>query len=663
MVSETFDPLIDDTREVVSVQKLSKTYGKTKALSDVSVRIQHGEIFGLIGPDGSGKSSLIRAVAGVQRYDSGTVKVFRRRVQCERSAEAVKSRMGLMPQGLGNNLYSELSIEENIDYFAGLREVSGDVLLDRKERLMEMTRLTAFRHRPMKQLSGGMKQKLGLICTLIHEPELVLLDEPTTGVDPVSRRDFWAILTQLVHQSGMSAIVSTAYMDEAAYMDRLALLMNGEVISEGKEEEIEALIPGTVVAYQSECSFADAQRIQTKFPLVQSLGNNVRVFIPHRHDDDAKAAVSACVDAPPDKMSVSPPELEDVLASLLCGNDESHHKSSSDRLRQAPENQSIDQAPKNSPIVADNLVRDFGDFRAVDDVSFEIPEGRIFGLLGANGAGKTTVIKMLTGLLRVSSGTGSVAGADITRASQAIRERIGYMSQSFSLYTDMTALENLEFYAGVYGLFPRERRIRVPELIVNTGLDGYENRLTSTLPMGIRQRLALACALVHRPTVIFLDEPTSGVDVLGRRLFWDILQRLARQDNVAILVTTHYMSEAEHCDDLALMYAGRVIASGTPDSLKTRLAHEVGSPLLLSTSDPLSALRVAESNGYQSAALFGRFLRVLSRDAFADEQHLRNLFFEQNIRVGHTRRAPIAMEDVFVNSILSAEQELKTASR
>ncbi len=647
-----------ETQNVVEVRGVNKNYKRTVALRDIELDVREGEVFGLIGPDGSGKSSLIRAIAGVQQYDAGVITILGNRIDSERSAERIKSRVGLMPQGLGNNLYPQLSIDENIDYFAGLRLVPKDTLRKRKEQLLAMTRLTEFRDRPMNQLSGGMKQKLGLVCTLIHQPELVLLDEPTTGVDPVSRRDFWSILTDLVHQSGVTAIISTAYMDEAAYTDRLALLMDGKIIFQGSDDSHLALAPGTIVSYQIKNAHHETQRIRKKHSQVQALGDLVRVFVRDAEPDAAIASVAEIASPERGVLTASPPDLEDVVASHLI----TEHAATSS----APEPLQIDDSNPTTTtdlhlhgpalIQADQLVRDFGKFRAVDHVCLEVAAGRIFGLLGSNGAGKTTVIKMLTGLLPPTSGAGNVAGARIGRASQAIRERIGYMSQSFSLYLDLTAMENLKFYAGVYGLFPKRCRKRIPDLVEKVGLVGYEHRLTADLPMGIRQRLALGCALVHRPRVIFLDEPTSGVDVLGRRQFWEILVRLARHEGVAILVTTHYMVEAEHCDDLALMYAGRIVAAGTPAKLRSELKENAGVPLTFATSSPTQALRVVRENGFQRAATFGRNLRILSTDIERDKQRLTELFRRENMDVSDWQSNELTMDDVFVDSILSQEQ-------
>jgi len=548
-------------QNVVEVRGAGKSYRRTVALQQIDLDVRQGEVFGLIGPDGSGKSSLIRAISGVQRYDTGVITVFGTRLDSERSAEKVKGRIGLMPQGLGNNLYPELSIDENIDYFAGLRLVPKSTLNERKDQLLAMTRLSKFRDRPMKQLSGGMKQKLGLVCTLIHQPEFVLLDEPTTGVDPVSRRDFWSILTDLVHDSGMTAIISTAYMDEADYMDRLALLMNGRIISQGSEDALLKLAPGTIVSYPIENAHLESQRIHKQYPQVQAVGDLVRVFVRDLESDAALDDIAEIASPNHGAFTTAPPDLEDVVASLLI-RDASGLPSATEEIN--ADDCAVTRPPMlhsdGPPLIqANQLVRDFGKFRAVDEVCFEVAPGRVFGLLGSNGAGKTTVIKMLTGLMPPTSGSGSVAGVQIGRASQAIRERIGYMSQSFSLYLDLTAMENLEFYAGVYGLFPKQRSQRISELIEKVGLYGYERRSTADLPMGIRQRLALACALVHQPRVIFLDEPLTGLDPTHQDLVSDALRACAR-DGATIVLSTHRLREAqEFIQDVVLMAEGQVV--------------------------------------------------------------------------------------------------------
>jgi ABC-type multidrug transport system ATPase subunit len=544
----------------IRVEGFTKRYGKRVAADGLSLTVQAGEIYGLVGADGAGKSSLMKAVAGVLAFDAGTVEVFGTRVDSERSAEQVKRRIGFLPQGLGLNLYPDLSIEENVDFFGRLRGVPAAELLERKRQLLEMTRLDSFRARPMRQLSGGMKQKLGLVCTLIHEPDLVILDEPTTGVDPVSRRDFWAILGKLLEEKGVTALVSTAYLDEADRFHRVSLFHEGKVMGEGSPAELVATVPGTLALFRAEPQAEALPRLKAAFPQTEAMGAWLRVFAEGLDAPRARGAVDkALAGIPPTDWFAREPELEDVFVAML--------RQRGAKLESAfPADSRVPAASTDLAIEARGLTRLFGDFRAADTVSFSVPQGEIFGLLGANGAGKTTVIKMLTGILKPSSGEGRVAGADMRSAGLAIKERIGYMSQAFSLYHDLSVIENIRLYAGIYGLDGRQAQRRSDWVIGMAGLAGFENDAAGRLPMGLRQRLALGCALVHEPRVLFLDEPTSGVDPIGRRMFWDILFHLSRREGVAILVTTHYMSEAEHCDHLALMYAGRVVADASPEA-------------------------------------------------------------------------------------------------
>lgn len=589
--------LVTDAGAAIRVHGLRKAYGKRIAVDGVDLAVRRGEIFGLIGADGAGKSSLMKAVAGVLAFDDGELEVFGASLDSERAAERIKDRLGFMPQGLGLNLYSELSVEENIDFFAKLRLVPARDLAARKRRLLAVTRLDKFKDRPMKQLSGGMKQKLGLICTLIHEPELVILDEPTTGVDPVSRRDFWAILSELVAQKGITALVSTAYMDEVSRFHRLALLHAGKVLAKGTPADIRA---GAQVTGESEADELDLEDVF--IALLQQRG-----LVPVERE-----------------MASTPSVMTTQRTS--------------------------------SAIEALDLSRDFGAFRAVDQVSFQVKPGEIFGLLGANGAGKTTVIKMLTGILRPSGGRGRVAGAEMRAGGMAIKERIGYVSQAFSLYLDLSVVENIRLYAGIYGLGGAESRRRTQWVIDMAGLAGHETDRPTALPMGLRQRLALGCALVHRPQVLFLDEPTSGVDPVGRRQFWDILFRLARADGVAILITTHYMSEAEHCDRLALMYAGRIVADDTPEALKREVESEVGGLLDFDVDDSRRALALLREADYAGAYLHGARLRLLSHDPQGDTRRIRDLFAGADLALGDIATRRLSMEDVFVHRVTALER-------
>jgi len=647
----------DQSAPVVQIQNFCKRYRKHVAVQELDLVIQPGEIYGLIGPDGAGKSSLMKAVAGVLTYDEGDVDVFGVRIDSEAAAEKVKGRIGFMPQGLGLNLYAELSVEENIDFFAQLRGVSSELLAERKRKLLAMTRLGKFLNRPMKKLSGGMKQKLGLVCTLIHEPELVILDEPTTGVDPVSRRDFWAILAELLREQGITALVSTAYMDEATRFQRLALMYEGRVLAEGDPDHIRQIVPGSLVEVAVEPQIEALQRLKVKYPQVEAVGPIIRAFVDKIPSEEARNQINAMLEGLSVKeIRTTEPELEDAFVALLR-----QQKLADQSAIEEPETLSSDLPSSNEvAIEARGLTRDFGDFRAVDNVSFKVMQGEIFGLLGANGAGKTTVIKMLTGILPLSSGEGHVAGENMRRASQVIKERIGYMSQAFSLYQDMTVVENIRLYARIYAVPRGQLKQRTDWVISMAGLQGVEDRLAGKLPMGIRQRLALGCALVHQPQVLFLDEPTSGVDPIGRRRFWDILVKMARVEQVTILVTTHYMSEAEHCDHLTLMYAGRVIADATPAQMKQALQQEAGQLLEIATDRPLVALKLLEEAGFEGVALFGKRIHLLAKDPQQDQQQIESLLSEQGVSLlGIHPRIP-SLEDVFVYQVMTLEKEMNS---
>jgi drug efflux transport system ATP-binding protein len=640
---------------VVCVTGFRKQYGRTVAVDGVDLTVAPGEIYGLIGPDGAGKSSLMKAIAGVQTYSAGQVEVFGVPLASEGAAESIKGRIGFMPQGLGLNLYPELSIEENVDYFARLRMLPEAELAERKQRLLQMTRLERFRDRPMKNLSGGMKQKLGLVCTLIHEPELVVLDEPTTGVDPVSRRDFWAILSQLLRERGITALVSTAYLDEASRFHHLTLLYNGRPVAEGEPKQLHSLVPGSLVSLQAEPQTEALARLKVRFPQVEALGRRLRTFVDAAEPREAAGQVQdALTGLAIYDLHTGEPELEDIFIALLRQQHLSREEAVVEDI--IPE---ISHPPGGEKIAieAAELTRDFGAFRAVDGVSFRVPQGEIFGLLGANGAGKTTVIKMLTGILPQSSGAGYVAGKDMRRAGQAIKRRIGYVSQSFSLYQDLTVVENIRLYAGLYGLSRSEARARTEWVISLGGLTGREHEPAGRLPMGLRQRLALGCALVHRPQVLFLDEPTSGVDPIGRRQFWEILYKLSREEGVAILVTTHYMSEAEHCDHLALMFAGRIVADAPPDVMKEQVEAEAGRLLELATDQPALAMERLAGLGYQGTALFGQQVHLFSRQVERDVQRLPELLTSEGIQVHSIEARPLSMEDVFVYRVTALERQ------
>lgn len=652
----------DESALPIRVREFGKSYGNVIAVREADLDVVKGEMYGLIGPDGAGKSTLMKSIAGVLAYDAGSVEVFGERVDSEISAELIKSRIGLMPQGLGLNLSPDLSIEENIDYFAKVRLVPPDELDARKDRFLKMTRLDKFRNRPMKNLSGGMKQKLGLICSLIHLPELIILDEPTTGVDPVSRRDFWAILSDLSRAEGMTALISTAYMEEALRFDRVSLMHEGRFLASGTPDELVGLVPGTMVELRCPRQIDALGVMRNHYAQVEPRGEWVRLLAD---TSDRDKAISEAISFLPQELKPTEvrtwdPDLEDVFIALLRKREQQEGETASsagtvETYAALPEEQK-----ERTAIEAMNLTRIFGSFTAVDHVTFQVKQGEIFGLLGANGAGKSTCIKMLTGILPPSSGEGHVSGADMRFAGQEIKERIGYVSQAFSLYIDLTVLENIMLYAGIYGVPKPLRPERAEWVLEVAGLSGRGEAKVASLPMGLRQRLSLGCALVHQPSTLFLDEPTSGVDPVGRRQFWDILYRLSRVHNVAILFTTHYMSEAESCDHIVLMFAGRVVADAAPESLEDNLEDQVGHLLEFRTSDPPNALGFVTS-AYPEALPYGSRIRLLSSDPAKDEQRVREILGERQIEVLSVTPKPISMEEVFVHTVTSLERESEKA--
>ncbi len=654
---------------VLRARDFSKRYRSTVAVDALDLEIRRGEVFGLIGPDGAGKSSLMKAAAGVLSFDAGTLEVFGVNLDSERACEQVKGRLGLMPQGLGQNLYADLSIEENIDFFGQLRLVPKAELEQRKNELLAATRLDAFRERPMKQLSGGMKQKLGLVCTLIHAPDLIILDEPTTGVDPVSRRDFWAILARLLQSRGITALVSTAYMDEASRFDRIGLMFGGKLLAADTPEAVARLAPGSLVNAPLDATSAMATlgRLRQTFAQADVLGTTLHVFVDDADTEQAVQQVSIVApELPREQLHGKAPTLEDTFIALLRkrGLVQLQRTGEGSVLGSAGTSASVNAAnDETTAIEARALTRIFGDFHAAEAVSFRVPQGEIFGLLGANGAGKSTVIKMLTGILRPTRGEGWVAGADMRDAGFEIKERIGYMSQAFSLYLDLTVAENIRLYAGIYGLDKTATEQRLAWVLGMADLLNQRDARAASLPMGQRQRLALGCALVHRPRVLFLDEPTSGVDPIGRRSFWEMLYRLSREEKVAILVTTHYMSEAEHCDHLALMYAGRVVADDSPAGMKAAVEKEAGRLLEIAAPQPRAALDALAQAGFANASLFGKLLHVLSPDPVRDVERIAALLAAAGQPDVTIEPQPLAMEDVFVYRVTALESAQQAPQR
>ncbi|WP_260293398.1 ATP-binding cassette domain-containing protein [Sedimenticola hydrogenitrophicus] len=543
---------------VLETTALSKSFrlpGRlAPALREVSLRVPAGVVTGLIGPDGAGKTTLMRLAAGLLLPDSGAIRVLG--YDASRESMAVQSRIGYMPQRFG--LYDDLTVQENLDLYADLQNVPPASRPTRYDELLNMTGLGRFTRRLAGQLSGGMKQKLGLACTLVRSPRLLLLDEPTVGVDPVSRRELWHIVYRLVEQEGVSVLLSTAYLDEAERCAEVILLHQGRVVGHDRPAAFSEPLRGRSFSVHQPGVLP--RRLQTRLARLPGVldatvqGEAVRLVMrqpaaPLLEESDLATA----------RCEAVPPRFEDGFIDLLRGDTEMQPG-----LQPAPHNITSSQA-----IRVTGLTRRFGDFVAVREVSFQVSAGEVFGLLGANGAGKTTTFRMLCGLLPISGGELSVAGVDLRQAPAKARARIGYMSQKFSLYGNLTVRQNLEFFGQAYGLRGARRRTRLQWALGELDLAAFAGAPSGDLPLGYKQRLALACALMHEPDILFLDEPTSGVDPLARREFWSHINALA-DAGVAVLVTTHFMEEAEYCDRLAIMAAGEILALGTPAEVKAR---------------------------------------------------------------------------------------------
>ncbi|HUZ95006.1 MAG TPA: ATP-binding cassette domain-containing protein [Edaphobacter sp.] len=545
----------------IVVRNLSKSFGKgtsrKDALKNISFEIAEGSMTALIGPDGAGKTTLLRLLAGILQPDSGDLRVLGHKLPGE--ALQLQARIGYMPQRFG--LYENLTVEENLTLFADLHNIPDNMRKDRFDELLTMTALGPFRKRRAGQLSGGMKQKLGLACTLIHPPQLLLLDEASVGVDPISRRELWSIIRQQVAHQHVTVLLSTAYMDEAERCDHVILLHEGEILAQGN--------PSQLVAPMEGHSFL-LEEISTGPRNLQSQIARLPGVVDTAIQGDGLRIVMEKVETPPlpANLAIHGPSkpvaarLEDAFVSLLFKRTP-HHFIPLPPLR----NSTGDDA---AVVEVRSLSRYFGAFAAVKDVSFSVHRGEIFGLLGANGAGKSTTFRMLCGLLPASSGTLRVAGADLRSGAAVARARIGYVSQKFSLYGALSVQQNLTFFANVYGLQSRRKRDRIAWALDELELKDYIAMNAAELPLGYKQRLALACALMHEPSILFLDEPTSGVDPLARREFWARVNALA-EGGTTCLVTTHFMEEAEYCDRLVLMSLGEVLAEGTPTEIKNRV--------------------------------------------------------------------------------------------
>lgn len=569
---------------IVIATDLNKTFkaeqkglDDVQALQGINMQIKTGQLTALVGPDGAGKTTFLRLIAGLYKPTAGSLEVLG--MDVAKDPQSVQDRISYMPQKFG--LYEDLSIQENLDLYADLHGVPMNVRKERFARLLKITDLARFTERPAGKLSGGMKQKLGLACTLVRSPELLLLDEPSVGVDPLSRRDLWSIIEQLVREENLSVILSTAYMDEAERCHEVYVMLDGQVLKQGTPDELTAQAQAQTWQVKPrpdmKARVLQAHLLDNQHYIADAVpkGDVVR-FITRTESPSLPA------DLLPKGVVAEPraAELEDAFMLLL------HEAKHTQKTVLAQENlaldpsitliensdppqvkteQNVKQQLEKPVIVVKDLVRTFGDFTAVASTSFDVSRGEIFGLLGPNGAGKTTTFRMLCGLLPASSGMLEVAGMNLRTARAQARAKIGYVSQKFALYGNLSVLDNLKFFGGAYGLSGKQLKQQIDKALLQFELKPYAK--SGDLPNGFKQRLSMAAALLHQPEIVFLDEPTSGIDPLARRSFWYTIGELANQ-GMTIIVTTHFMEEAEYCDRIAIQDAGKLLAIGTPQQIR-----------------------------------------------------------------------------------------------
>jgi ABC-2 type transport system ATP-binding protein len=634
------------TKTAISVRSLVKNYDGFEAVKGIDLDIEAGEIFGIIGPDGAGKTSVFQVIGGVMEPTSGEARMYGKLTVDARPF------VGYLTQTF--SLYQDLSVAENLRYVGQLRLLKRKQIEERGEHYLQMFDMSRFKDRLAGSLSGGMKQKLALACALIAEPKILLLDEPTTGVDPVSRREFWDALAGLA-SSGMTMVVATPYLDEAERCHRVALMYDGEIHQTGTPAEIRQ----NLGLQRLEVRAADlgqlgqAEDILTRIPSindVQRFGDRLDLMVANVEAGETttrEALAAAGIQATEIKSGA--PTLENSFVAKL------RELGGELNVSPFPQRRQFRQRPEGAiAIGARDLSKRFGSFNAVKNINIEVKYGEIYGLLGANGAGKTTTIKMLCGLIGASSGKMELAGESGSLRSSFVRQRIGYMSQKFSLYDDLTIEENLNFFAGVYRV-PREEREEKKQWVLEiSGLEGKSDLVTGSLPGGWKQRVAFGCAVMHEPSVLFLDEPTSGVDPLARRAFWKMINSFADR-GVAVLVTTHYLEEAEQCNRLGFMVAGELVAEGTPSGVK---AAQGGHLIELITDEPQAAADLLKKTRDRwRISLFGDRLHVVVDENAIDEiEGLRKELGAAKISVLQAYEMPYSLEHVFISVVEKARK-------
>ncbi len=635
----------------IRVRELRKNYGPLEAVRGIDLEVREGEIFGLIGPDGAGKSTTFQILGGIMQPTSGVVEVF------GEPARQTRSIVGYLTQSF--SLYPDLSVAENIRYVGDLRRVPAAEIAARGNRYLQMFDMDRFTDRLAGRLSGGMKQKLSLACALVAQPRVLLLDEPTTGVDPVSRREFWDTLAHL-SADGLTIVIATPYLDEAERCHRVALMHLGQLHQTGTPAELrESLGMRRIEVHTDRLSEAEdllmAAEKDGRISDVQRFGDRLDVLV---HDPAAgRSAVEetlAQAGLAARDIRVADPTLENTFVAELRAMGQELH------APPFPGRHALQKLAGQVAIGGKDLTKRFGAFTAVNKVNVEVRYGEVYGLLGANGAGKTTTIKMLCGLLAPTSGGAVLAGESGSIRSEAVRELVGYMSQKFSLYDDLSINENLDFFAGVYGVPEQERGEKKEWVLEFSGLAGKQQQITGSLPGGWKQRVAFGAATMHEPSVLFLDEPTSGVDPLARRAFWRMINRLADM-GTAILVTTHYLEEAEQCNRLGFMVAGELVAEGAPSAIK---AAQSGHLLELRVDQPQRAADLLkEQMDRWRVALFGDRLHVIvDEDAAAGQKQVVERLRGAGLEVRDVHEENYSLEDVFIAVVEKARRQGKFAS-
>jgi len=629
---------------VIEVEQLQKSYGKVAAVKGIDFSVSQGEIFGLIGPDGAGKTTTFQILAGVMEATAGSVRVLGKRPR--------DARLDIAYLTQKFSLYLDLSVKENLRYSGGLRLVSEKDFEVRSQQLLELVDLAKFPNRLAGQLSGGMKQKLALCCALISYPQIVLLDEPTTGVDPVSRREFWDLLASVAAQ-GITIVAATPYLDEAERCNRIALIYEGNIQQIGTLKELRDSLGLHRLEVRSPALRATEVALSAKIGVettsivdVQSFGDRLDVLVTDSTQGTKEVSETLKdLHIAIDSIVQDEATLENVFVT---------------RLRQQGSDPAflpfVYHKPKKEgdlAIVAADLKKNFGDFQAVKGINLEIKYGEIYGLLGANGAGKTTTIKMLCGLLPASSGKMLLAGETKNLHSNQVRSRLGYMSQRFTLYDDLTIKENLDFYCGIYGVPQKLRRDKIAWVLETCGLIGKEDTLTGRLPGGWKQRVAFGASVMHEPEILFLDEPTSGVDPLARRQFWRIIRDFAQQ-GTSILVTTHYLEEAENCNRMGFMVAGELVSQGSPSEIK---AQQPGKLIEFVVDNPQNAsTKLKTYLEPWRVSIFGDRLHIVLDNPSQELPQIESLLSSQQIQIFSQRQVPFSLEDAFIGIIQRAEK-------